>query len=745
MVRIGAPSTRNPPAGAAGEALGAKRTIALEGSAPEPHSMAKGSTRSGPAPSSSIRKATPIKGSGILLLAAAIGALGGFLGSGFQQGVLALTSLLVEFLTGSGETTDSVVDAALALEWWQRILLPAVGGVVAALLLVPFGRDSSPFGIADIVGLVALRRGTIRVRNSLMQIASSAATIATGGSIGKEGANSQLATTVATILGRVARVGSRNRAVLLGCGVAAGVACSYNAPIAAAIFVMEAVLGNFAMDVFAPVVVSAVISTVIRREVMDDIVLYATDVQYRFGPYQVFASVMLGALCGIGGLMFRWALRNGRRAFRLIPGPLALRMGLGGLIVGAIGVFVPQVWGNGFEVIDTLTEPGGFGSGELTHVLQVTFSLVLWKVVATAVTAGSGALGGIFTPNMVVGAAAGSLFGLVVAGVMPAASAPETRAVFALVGMAGLIAATTHAPITAVVLILEMTRDYELVLPLMLCSITASVVSRALDPDSHYTERLKASGGELPTGLEELAIKTNYVRDVMRTDAETVSHDAQFEEVLERFTSSRRNILYATRGDGRLEGEILLHDVKIYINDPTLRSVVIASDLASPVEMVDPDQSLAEILERFDDQERPELPVRSRSPGAILAGRITRRDVIACLSDEVLRQRSLRARFTSPSDAEATLVELPEGYQLDRVPIPPESIGLAVDGADLPSHGLLPLVIVRDAEGKEQRLPALPQLILEEGDELVVLGLPEARDHFIQGSLTPNGVHPEAP
>ena len=264
-------------------------------------------------------KGLRLRASGIFMLAGIIGALGGLLGAEFQKGVRTLWGLVMH----RDGAVDSVVSAARGLADHERLLIPAAGGLVAGLFLLLIHNKRNPFGIADIIGLVALRRGTIRLRESLAQILSSACTIGTGGSIGREGANSQIAATVGAGLCSMFRVSSRTRAILLGCGVSAGMACSYNAPIAGAIFVMEAVLGNFAMDVFAPVVVASVLSTMVRQWRLGGDAIYNVPQVEQLEVGLVLAALILGVLCGFGGIAFRRALKLGRHVHCKTGTPLA--------------------------------------------------------------------------------------------------------------------------------------------------------------------------------------------------------------------------------------------------------------------------------------------------------------------------------------------------------------------------------------------------------------------------------------
>lgn len=660
-------------------------------------------------------KGIPTRAVGIFLLAALIGVAGGLLGTGFQH----LLTWLQHTLVGEGDRLSDAV--RIHLSPLQTVLVPTLGGVLAGAVLWLLADKRAPFGISDIIGLVALRRGTIRIRDSLVQIVSSACTIGSGGSIGKEGANSQLAATFAATLGRVFRVNSRTRAMLLGCGVAAGMATSYNAPIAGAIFVMEAVLGNFAMDVFAPIVVSSVLATILRRALMDERALYGGGLPQDLGVlswHLVLAALLLGVACGFGGILFRWSLKGGKRAFQGLRMSPPVALGLGGLCVGAMGLFVPEVWGNGFDVIASIVD------GTNPAPLAMVLSLFVWKVAATVTTIGSGGIGGIFTPNLVVGAAFGAFFAHGLEWIAPSATAEAARheqITFAFVGMAGLCAAVTHAPVTAVVLVFELTGHYELVLPIMLCSITASVVARMIDEDSYYTEALRSKGQDLPTGLEELALKTTYVRDVMRAHVATVRDVATFDEVMERLSRERTDSLYVLDEHGALVGCIQLHDVKNFINDPTLSSVVIAADLTRPAVTASPDDSLAALLPQFDDPNITEIAVTQANPRKLL-GCVRQQDVIAGFRSEVLGQQR-RARLRSGDRRKSDHVDLPLGWELTELAVPAEWHGLAIDNLpDSVLTWLAPLTLERRRDdGTIERLAATQELVVQQGWQMVAL------------------------
>ena len=654
----------------------------------------------------------PLSAFGIFVAAAVVGATGALLGVCFQK---TLQWLQVQFTSSQ---VSSIVEAGRSLPEWRRVLTPALGGLCAALLLWLVRWQRGPFGIGDIVELATLRKGTIKPLTSFVHILSSAFSISSGGSIGKEGPNSQLGATMAALLSRVFHLSTRSSTVLLGAGVAAGMSVAYKAPIAGALFVMEVVLGNFAMDVFAPIVVSSVVASMVWQAFYPWQGIYVTDVVIRDWRL-VLSTLLLGALCGFGGIAFRKALELGRSVFAKVP-PL-LSLPLGGALVGLIGVWYPEVWGNGLDAIEIIAK----------HEPTAAFVavLLLLKILATAISTGSGGLGGIFTPNLVVGAAFGYFFGEAVHFLAP--GTPESSAAFAYIGLAGLCAATTHAPITAVLLIFEMTRDYNLALPLMLCSIVASVTARMLDQDSIYTARLRAKGHDMAGGLEQLAMQSNYVRDIMRRDIDKVGETTTFETVMEMFGRSRKNAVYVVDGAQLLTGQIHIHDVKNFMNDPSLDSVVIAQDLARKPAVATPDESLAALVPRFDDPELDELPVVASREHPLLVGRVTRGDVVARLSSEVLGRKTMRARLQTADDKHIGTFELPERSEMFRFEIHDALVDRTIESIDFGSKGLIPLLVQsRVVDGEDTQELAMPQVVLKEGAVVVVIGTREGFEAF---------------
>jgi FimV-like protein len=397
----------------------------------------------------------------LLPLAAVAGMLGAFVTVLFREGIHALEWLL-------GGRSDSLVELSISLPRWERFLLPAAGGLVAGLVLQGIGGWLRGIKTTDYIEAIAVGDGRIGIRQSLVKAVSSLCTVASGGSIGREGAMVQLSAMVASTLGRICSFERDPRRLLVAAGAAAGLASAYNAPIAATIFVAEIVLGSIAIDFIGPLIVAAVIANITVHDILGYAPVYRIPEFQLVSDWELGLYFVLGLLAGHVAPAFLSLLQRAHGFFRGLPMPLFGRLGLGGLIVGAISVYEPQVWGNGYSVVNSvLVNP---------WVWQSLLTVLVLKMLATAATHGSGAVGGAFTPTLFVGALLGALFGTLVQMVLPVGTAPPNA--YAVVGMGAMLAGTTHAPLMSILMVFEMTMDYQIVLPLMLAVIVAHNTSR---------------------------------------------------------------------------------------------------------------------------------------------------------------------------------------------------------------------------------------------------------------------------
>lgn len=542
-------------------------------------------------------------------------ALAGFAG--------ALSSMFFTSLTEGahdwfGNSRLGVVDSMARLPAWACLLVPAVGGALAGLVLQFGQRLARAQSSTDYMEAISIGDGYVSGRASLVKSAAAFFSIGSGGSIGREGPMVQMAAVLASAIGRWRRFTPPKLRLLVACGASAGIASAYNAPIAGSFFVAEIVLGTIAMESLGPLVVSAVAAALTLRVFTSAHVLYqvprfAETTAWEMGPY-----IMLGFITGALAPLFLLSLKSAERFFVSLKLPIVARLALGGLVVGALAINVPQVCGNGYSVVVDMLQ------GRLWVATIVGYVACKW--LATMASFGSGAPGGVFTPSLFMGAGAGLLYGTAVHQFWPL-GAPNPIA-FALVGMGAFLAAAAHAPLMAVILLFEMTMSYDIILPLLLCSVIAYYTSRGISATSLYSESLRRKAEAGGTVLGD-----RRVSDLMRADPPVITPDASFAEIARRFLRHRVNNLYVVDDAGRFAGVVALHDIKPYLGDLDLAELVRARDiLREEFPRVAPEQPLTDALAGFLGIVAERLPVVDRE--GVLRGSLAKSDVLLALVEQ---------------------------------------------------------------------------------------------------------------
>jgi CIC family chloride channel protein len=517
------------------------------------------------------------------------------------------------------------LDGAVAsLSWWQRLVIPTAGGLIAGSILL-FGQKWSTAGkSADFMEAVVLGNGVIRVRATIVKSLSSLVTISSGGSIGREGPMVQLASMLGSLLGLKAKFSPARLRLLVACGAAAGIACAYNAPLTGAFFVAEIVLGSIAMESIGPLIVSSVVATVVASQFLGAQPVYHMPPFGAVPNWRLIAYVILGVVAGTCAPLFLLLLRGGEKIFSRMQLPVPLKLGLGGLIVGAISVRENgplSVWGNGYGVVENvLNNPWTW---------EALLTILVLKVLATVATTGSGAVGGVFTPTLFCGALIGALYGHVVHAVLPHTHLAVSS--FAVIGMGCFLAGTTRAPIMSILIMFEMTRDDATIMPLMLACVSAFYVARGLSPESVYSRQLHGRGAHSETPLFLL-----HVRDLMKRDPLCVLETSGFGQIATTLASHTFKHLYVVDANRRFLGAIALQDLKPFLLDTDLPQVVIALDLMhDDVPVLTSDASLKESLDVFARHDGERLPVLDNPRERRLVGSLAKTDVLLTLAHGV--------------------------------------------------------------------------------------------------------------
>lgn len=560
-----------------------------------------------------------------LLLAGGVGVLGGLVNLIFYFSIESVQRFIFNH-------EGDMVEVAETLAWWQRLAAPALGGLAAGLLLHWGFKLVGNRGPSNLLEAVAAGDGRLSLRSAVVKTISSVVSIGSGASIGREGGITQMTATMASRVGQLANWPPYRLRLLVACGAASGLSAAYNAPIAGAVFAAQVVLGNFSMRLFAPVVFSSVVASMVSRT------FFGLEPWYEVPAFnfthisQLPWFIWMGLLMGCLGAAFQLMLRRSTDFFRALSLPIHFKMALGGLLVGAIAIHYPGVWGNGYGMANRIL------LGNFTF--QILIVLFCAKLVATMITVGSGAVGGVITPTLFLGAAMGSAFGVAVHLAGWGAGMPTS--IFALVGMGSVLAATTRSPLFAMILVFEISLNYSLMPPLMLACVVSTLVASRFHADSIYTEPLRARGVQRDEdNLAPGEALDRRIGDLMNAPVPPLRETASFQEIVDRFLTSPNNFLPVVDAKRRLVGMVALQDMKEHLNDQQTVVPIIASDLMRPAPpTLTPNQRLIEALPALLQSELRNVPVVTSFAENRLIGSVNRSEVLALLSDTIVKAKS---------------------------------------------------------------------------------------------------------
>jgi CIC family chloride channel protein len=644
----------------------------------------------------------------MVLVAIAIGLLGGLGAVGFRE--------CIRLFQAVAWQTDSVtLDYLRDLPIWWKVLTPAVGGLIVGMSIVRFAAEAKGHGVPEVMEAVALRGGRIRPRVVLAKLVASGVSIASGGSVGREGPIVQIGSAIASSVGQWLRVGERRMRTLVGCGAAAGIAATFNAPVAGALFAVEIILGDFGVTQFSPIVISSVTATVVSRHFLGDFPAFEVPAYHLVSANELFAYGALGIIAGLVALVFVRTLYRAEDLFDKLTLPAVLKPAIGGVLIGIIAIRFPEIFGVGYEAINEAL------TGDLGWNLLLT--LVVVKIVAVSLTIGSGGSGGIFAPSLFIGAMVGGAVGTVVHSLWPGMSG--SPGAYALVGMGAVVAAGTHAPITAIVMIFELTGDYKIILPLMISSIIATLLATRLQKASIYTLKLLRRGVDIRGGYSASVLSHLTARDAMRTEYAEVGRADQLMPVISRFVERPGDTVLVTDADQRLLGVITLDDIRPLMTDPDLvRGLVIAEDMmrADGFPVFAPGDPLDEVMRRFG-RYRFMAPVVDHGR---LVGALWPQDVIESYNSEILKRDMASTMAVTVGNSPRTRA-LPgvRGMSMAEVPVPASFFGRSLGSLDIRNRfGVSLLLIKRKGDAGEQIVDEVPDAdsVFQEGDVMLVLG-----------------------
>ena len=552
-----------------------------------------------------------------LIWAALIGVLGALASEGFRKA----SEVLLHFATGSN---SGIISSFERLSWWQRLAVPTAGGLLAGFTLW-FGNrlfaSVRQKTTTDYMEAIVVGSGIISVRASIVKSVSALFSISTGTSIGREGPLVQLSSLVASLVGRIRRFPIPQRRHLVACGAAAGIASAYKAPIAASLFVAEIILGTVVVESLGPLILASVVAAFVSQFLSGSEPLYKSPGFNLHTRWEIIPLSCVGIVLGFLAPVYLRFLRLAEQLFSKIDIPVPFKLALGGAIVGSLAILNPEVCGNGQGLLRSLFHQNWVWDGIL--------AIILLKLVATASAFGSGVVGGVFTPTLFIGAAIGVLYGQMILLVAPGLRADP--AMYGFVGMGSFIAATTGAPLMAILMAFELTLDYSITPYLMVNCVVAYYCSGIFEKRFMYGESLERKGAAF---FNQQLAQVN-LQDLVRFDPITLPKNATFAQIAETFVQHRYQHIYIVDHENRLLGAISLHDVKSFLDRPELESVVIAADIMDEdFPRVSTAQGMNEALHQFSAAHSERLPVVDSLHSKRLIGSISKTDIILHLAGE---------------------------------------------------------------------------------------------------------------
>ena len=519
---------------------------------------------------------------------------------------------------------------------WHRaliMLLPVTGALVVGLFVWRFPDSIKGYGMPRLLLAVARKGGYIKARIIPLNITIPTLVIGSGGSAGREGPIAALGGALGSVVGQVLHATPQRMRVLVASGAGAAIAAAFDAPIAGMMFALEIVLlGNFDIEHFPPVVIAAGTATVLTEAI------YGSEVTFKLPPFQLAnlwveipSYVVLGLVVSLLAVLFIRLFHGISEYFEeKVHLHLYLKVLLGAVLVGFMGIFLPQVMGNGYNYVEEVLQ------GKLPWVLVTV--LIFAKMVATSFTIGSGSPGGLFSPALYIGCMIGASFGGIVHLLFPTLSAHPGA--YASVGMGAFLGAACHAPLTGIFLLFEMTRNYRIMLPAIFATMTGSMVAERILPYSLDTYGLAKKGIFLHHGREKEVLESLKVKDALSKDFDAVWEGTSLRGLRVYFGRfSRHTDLFVVDDDGRLVGVIPFSILREALFREDLDDLLVARDLAvTDVDPLKEEDSLLEAMRRFGHRGVDHLPVVDSEESRVLTGMVTRRGVIEAYNREQVRR-----------------------------------------------------------------------------------------------------------
>ncbi len=542
-----------------------------------------------------------------LLVAIVVGLVTGYLAVIFHDAIKIISSYLFYGTTALGLPTFNNTLRIVLLP-----LIPALGGLFVGLYNAYIVKAKPEHGLPSVIKAVAQKNGKIPMKNWFHKTITSVVSIGTGGGAGREAPIAQVGASVGSSVAQLLKFSPGRTRTLLGCGAAAGLAAVFNAPIGGVMFAVEVILGDFSVRTFSPIVVAAVVGTVLSRSYLGSYPTFLVHSYSLISDTELVFYFILGVLSGLTAVLFirtfysveEWMHKLEKR-FNI---PLWSMPAIGGLLCGLISMWVPELYGFSYEVINKAL----VGQVSWTNMIAVYFL----KPVVASLTVGSGGSGGMFAPTMKMGAMLGGMFGKLVHQYFPTITAASGA--YALVGMGAVTAGIMRAPLTVILILFEVTGQYEIVLPIMFAAVTSALVARLAYPYTMETYVLEKENVRVGFGIALTIAGNISVLDVMQRKFVKFFDVTRVETIIDAFHNTRDSHFFITTPDGIFIGMIGLDEMSIVIRDGAYTGMIADDLVKKNVTVLYDSSKLDEALKIFEISEYSILPVVSSDSGKLL-------------------------------------------------------------------------------------------------------------------------------
>jgi len=647
----------------------------------------------------------------MIIVAIIIGVLAGF-------GAIAIRVLIKEISLLSYPGGDNFLLNVMHAPWLKILLIPIIGGLIVGPIIYFLAPEAKGHGVPEVMQAILLKGGMIRARVAVIKAIASAISIGTGGSVGREGPIVQIGSSLGSTVGQFFRIPSKKLKTLVGCGAAAGIAAAFNAPIAGALFAVEIILMDFAVAQFSPIVISSVMATVISHSFQGDFAAFLVPKYHLASPYEILFYFVLGAVSGVISFLFIKVLYYLEDFFdNRFHIAEYLKPAVGGLAIGIIALIFPQIMGVGYDSINLALHEN--------LIWYVALSLIFVKIIATSLTLGSGGSGGIFAPSLFIGAMLGYFFGSIAHNLFPAITA--TPGAYALVAMGGLVAGTTRAPITAIIIVFELTNDYRIILPLMITCIISTILSSKLSRESIYTLKLLLRNINIKEGTESNVMESIFVKNIYTNSFDTLNVNDNFSQVVNKVIRGKGPEFPVTDPEGHVLGMISIYDIKDNLYDrDSLKNLLIAGDIANTnFEPVTPEDNCQTAIDKMRKYDLEGLPVVAQSDSNIITGMIWMKDIQYAYHKEI-EARDITSNLASHimMKEETPQVRFMEGYSISEIDPPKSFIGKSIRDLDIRVKYGVDVLSIKTKKGNEEKITAIPnpEYVISDKDTLIIAG-----------------------